>query len=231
MKKSVIIGAGLSLLSSLAFAEYIPNSTDRIESAGDFYMSAHMGITDFGKSKLDGPEFFGGTELGSGSNNYDIGYHGMLAYGYHFDPACLSLEGQFRFDRVPLKGGAYNGESYQASGSFQVFSLYMNALYEFINIGVNTHPYIGIGTGLNHMRLRINSITEAGGDVIVGIPRKTSNRFGYQFIVGLLMHKRENFAVDLSYRANFISAVPGVKGRFGTQHVSIGINFDVGETL
>lgn len=233
MKKLVITGSFIAslLISSLSFAAYTQTIEERTEAAGDFYMAVHGGISDFGKTRLDNVEIVG--EFGnSGSMRYEMGYYGDLVYGYHFDPACIRTEGQLMFARVPLKSVFVAGKGDQRlTGSFQIISLMLNATYEFTNIGANAHPYFGLGVGLNHLRFLPSSITDPFGFTTTGLSSLSTNRFGYQLIVGLLIHKKEGFAVDIHYMNKSIMAVPYVKGNLSTQHFGVGINFDIGDDM
>jgi opacity protein-like surface antigen len=223
MKNAVLPAAiTLLLIASQSHATYTPELEQRTEPAGDYYISALGGLTDFSKTTLSSGSIFGQASS-TGTISYDIGFHGTLAYGYHFDPASLRVEGQFTYTRDQLSKVTLGATTYSSAGTLQVFSLLLNSTYEFINVGVNTHPYIGVGAGAHHLRFSPQNISTASN--------KNLTRFGYQLAVGILIHKKEGFAIDLGYRRVTIPGISGFTSNLNLQHISVGINFDIDDEL
>lgn len=221
MKHYWIVALCLTSLSAplTALADYDPVSEPRVESAGDYYLTFLGGLSAFDSTKLESSALFTMSGI-PGRISYENGYHAGFSFGYYFFPANLRLEGQYLFSRASFKNVSVGGISIDTSGSTQVHALLMNALYEFTNIGINAHPYLGAGISVNHVRLLPDNF-----------PTENHTRFGYQVLGGMLFHIKEDFALDLSYRSLFITGIPNVDGNFTVQHLSIGITFNIADTL
>ena len=188
MKRITTLLGSVALLGGLPVSALAQSSTDSVLTEGPY-----VGIAGGASIPLDinfnQTNDLTGNHGTYGEAGFDVGpaAFAQIGYGYGNGLRTEFEAGWLRNDASSIKGGG------SADGHIQIYSLMLNALYDF-DLGGPLVPHIGAGLGLGHVTVR--NIGSFGGNVVSG----HDNAVGYQAIVGADYALTPDLKLDLDYR-------------------------------
>jgi OmpA-OmpF porin, OOP family len=189
MRKSVLLGAGITLAVALSSADAGAQLFRMPSGPGAWYIGGEGGWTH-----LESPQTGRATIAGVGgsfSQSFDNGFNVGLRSGYELGP--WRLEEEFSFRQHGITRACFVGVCAATNGNRNTYAFMTNLLYDF-NIGWAITPHIGGGIGAVLLRdgWGIPGVGTAAGD--------SQWVLGWQGIAGIRYNINPSLAFDLDYR-------------------------------